>query len=431
MEKVETMDGAYENFVTGMGTMGADKDEHTHVRIGITRPRYSELSSQYAKDGIVRRIAQMPSVKALKTPITINDDPEGETFKSLSKLGLFDAVRKAGTWSRLHGGAIVVTIYDNDGDDLSVPPRKSAKVSGYRVYSVSELQLVESSLVSDVSSDYYGKVEKWPVKLRNGRIIEIHDSRVTMFKGVQIPQETDTDIDTYLFGISEVEAANNGILKLAPTFGGISNMLQENGIGVFSLANFSSMLASQGGYDKARNRMSLIKLGMSTMRAVVQDKDDHFEMKSHSMADVPEAVKMLMAYVSSLTGMPVSILFGNMVSGLSSTNDGDIRQMNDLVEQWREDCLYVPMCKILSEYRNRNEGKAGDHDFQFGSVTQMTEKEKADLRNANVDAAQKLYNMGCFSAKEIRENILVNGGQFDLTVKSAALPKNENSNPEA
>ena len=430
MEKVETMDGAYENFVTGMGTMGADKDEHTHVRIGITRPRYSELSSQYAKDGIVRRIAQMPAVKALKTPITINDDPEGETFKSLSKLGMFDAVRKAGTWSRLHGGAIVVTIYDNDGDDLSVPPRKSAKVSGYRVYSVSELQLVESSLVSDVSSDYYGKVEKWPVKLRNGRIIEIHDSRVTMFKGVQIPQETDTDIDTYLFGISEVEAANNGILKLAPTFGGISNMLQENGIGVFSLANFSSMLASQGGYDKARNRMSLIKLGMSTMRAVVQDKDDHFEMKSHSMADVPESVKMLMAYVSSLTGMPVSILFGNMVSGLSSTNDGDIRQMNDLVEQWREDCLYVPMCKMLSEYRNRNEGKAGDHDFQFGSVTQMTEKEKADLRNANVDAAQKLYNMGCFSAKEIRENILVNGGQFDLTVKSSALPKNENSNPE-
>ena len=431
MEKVETMDGAYENFVTGMGTMGADKDEHTHVRIGITRPRYSELSSQYAKDGIVRRIAQMPAVKALKTPITINDDPEGETFRNLSKIGLFDAVRKAGTWSRLHGGAIVVTIYDNDGDDLSVPPRKSAKVSGYRVYSVSELQLVESSLVSDVSSDYYGKVEKWPVKLRNGRIIEIHDSRVTMFKGVQIPQETDTDIDTYLFGISEVEAANNGILKLAPTFGGISNMLQENGIGVFSLANFSSMLASQGGYDKARNRMSLIKLGMSTMRAVVQDKDDHFEMKSHSMADVPESVKMLMAYVSSLTGMPVSILFGNMVSGLSSTNDGDIRQMNDLVEQWREDCLYVPMCKMLSEYRNRNEGKAGDHDFQFGSVTQMTEKEKADLRNANVDAAQKLYNMGCFSAKEIRENILVNGGQFDLTVKSAALPKNENSNPEA
>ena len=97
--------------------------------------------------------------------------------------------------------------------------------------------------------------------------------------------------------------------------------------------------------------MGIVKLGMSSMRAVFQDKEDAFEMKSHSMSDVPESIKMLMAYTSALTGIPVSILFGNMVSGLSSTNDGDIRQYNDLVEQWRNDCLYEPMVEMLTESR--------------------------------------------------------------------------------
>lgn len=76
-----------------------------------------------------------------------------------------------------------------------------------------------------------------------------------------------------------------------------------------------------------------------------------------------------MAYTSALTGIPVSILFGNMVSGLSSTNDGDIRQYNDLVEQWRAECLYEPMVEMITEFRERNEGRKGTQDFQFGRWT--------------------------------------------------------------
>ena len=412
-------DGAYANFLTGFGVAATDKDEHTRVVAGLARPNYDSLAAQYAKDGIVRRIARGPAVKALKTPIVINDDKDDGTFKALSKLGFFNACRDAGTWARLFGGALVVTLYEGDGEGkLEKPVSAGAKVAGYRVYTPGRIMMTESDLCNDPQSGLFGKVEKFPVQVRNGRTVDIHASRCQVFRGVTLPDVLDSDIVNYVFGASVVDMANIGLKKLPPAFGSLSNMLQENGLSVFSLDGFSSMLAQEGGVMRARERMNLIKLSMSSMRAVVQDKNDSFEMKSHSMSEVPESVKMLMAYVSALTEIPVSVLFGNMVSGLSSTNEGDIRQWNDMVEQWREDCLYEPMVAMLTDFRNRNEGNGGDHDFTFGTLDQTTAMEKADLFEKKVNSCKTLYEMGSMTPKEARTNLILNGGTSEITVSS-------------
>lgn len=416
-------DGAYRNFVTGLGNAAMDKDEHTHVVMGVAAPNYDALAAQYVKDGIVTKIARAPAVKALKTPIVINDDKDDKTFKALSRIGFFRACRNAGTWARLFGGALVVTLFEGDGDaDLANEVGKDDKVVGYRVYTPGRIQLTESSLCSDPTSKWFGKVEKYPVQTRNGRTLDIHASRCHIFRGMEAPDVVDTDIMLYVFGCSEVEKANVALKKIAPAFGALSNMLQENGLSIFSVNGLSAMLATKDGQEKVRERMSVVKLGMSTMRAVFQDKEDAFEMKSHSMSEVPESIKMLMSFLSGVTEIPVSILFGNMVSGLSSTNDGDIRQWNDLVEQWRNDCLYEPMVEMLTEFRNRNEGRQGIQDFAWGELSQSTEAEKADLFEKKVNSCKTLYEMGSITPKEARENLLVNGGTSELSVKGADVP---------
>ena len=416
-------DGAYRNFVTGLGDESMDKDESTRVVCGVPVTNYDALAAQYVKDGIVKRIARDPAVKSLKAPIVIADDKDDKTFKALSKIGFFKACRNAGTWANLFGGALVVSIYDGDGDaDLEQPAGAKSKVVGYRVYTPGRIDITESCFCSDPESEWFGKVEKFPVQVRNGHTLTIHASRCHVFHGIEAPDVLDSDLKTYVFGSSLVDMANIGIKKLPPAFGSISNMLQENGLSIFSLANFSQTLNMQGGYEKVRERMSLTKLGMSTMRAVFMDKEDSFEMKSHSMSDVPESIKMLMAYVSALIGRPVSTLFGNMVSGLSSTNEGDIRQENDYMEQWRQDCLYEPMVEMLTEFRNRNENRPGDHDFTFGEVWQSTEAEKADIFDKKVNSCKTLYEMGAMTPKETRENLIVNGGTSEISVKGADVP---------
>ena len=412
-------DGDYRNLVTGLGNAAMDKDEHTQVVMGVVAPNYDALAAQYVKDGIVTKIARSPAVKALKTPIVINDDKKDKTYKALSRIGFFKTCRNAGTWARLFGGALVVTLFEGDGDaDLADEVGKDDKVVGYRVYTPGRINLTESDICSDPTSKWFGKVEKYPVQTRNGNILNIHASRCHVFKGFEAPDVVDTDIMLYVFGCSEVEKANVALKKIAPAFGSLSNMLQENGLSIFSINGLSSMLATKDGQEKVRERMSVVKLGMSSMRAVFQDKEDAFDMKSHSMSEVPEAVKMLMSFLSGVTEIPVSILFGNMVSGLSSTNDGDIRQWNDLVETWRNDCLYEPMVEMLTEFRNRNEGKQGIQDFTWGELSQSTESEKADLFEKKVNSCKTLYEMGSMTPKEARRNLILNGGTSEITVST-------------
>lgn len=423
-------DGAYYNLVTGLGGKESDKDEHTRIVAGISMPNYRSLAAQYIKDGVVRRLARGPAVKALKSPIVINDDEDDKTYKALSHLRFFRACRNAGTWARLMGGALVLTLFEGDGDaDLSQEPSKTDKVFGYKVYTPGRVMLTESCICEDEKSKWFGKVEKFPVQQRSGKIVDIHASRCHVFKGVEGPDELDMDISSYIFGFSEVDAANIGIKKLPGAFGSLSNMLQENGLSIFGIDGLASMLAmGDEGMKKVRDRMNVVKLGMGSLHAVFQDKNDTFEMKSHSMSDMPEAVKMIMAYCSALTEIPVSILFGNMVSGLSSTNDGDIRQYNDMVEQWRQDCLYEPMVEMITEFRAHNEGKSGIQDFTFGELSQSTDMEKADLFEKKTNSAKNLYDMGAITPKEIRENLLVNGGTSEFTVKSGEPPKEAQNN---
>lgn len=418
-------DGAYYNFVTGMGAKDSDKDEHTRIVAGLTLPNWDALASQYVKDGIVRRLSRGPAVKALKAPIVINDDKADKTFNALSMpdLDFFRVCRDAGTWARLFGGALVVTLFDGDGDSkLSEPVGETEKVVGYRVYTPGRINITESNICDDTNSKYYGKVEVFPIQTRSGKILDVHASRCHIFRGITVPDILDSDTISYIFGCSEVDAANIGLKKLPGAFGAISNMLQENGMSIFGIDGLASMLAQKDGVSKVRDRMNVVKLGMSGLHAVFQDKNDTFDMKSHSMSDVPESVKMLMAYVSALTEIPVSILFGNMVSGLSSTNDGDIRQYNDMVSQWRTDCLYAPMVEMLTEYCNRNEGREGICTFQWGELSESTEMEKADLFEKKVNSAKSLYEMGSMTPMEARENLLVNGGTSEMTVKSAEIP---------
>lgn len=423
------MDGAYANFITGMGLAMADKDEHTKVDMRTRQDTDYELSAQFVNDGIVKRICTMPPDKALKAPIVINGDKDDKAFKALVKLGFFDAVKEAGTWARLFGGAIVVTVYEGDENaDLAKEPSKTAKIAGYRVYSLGKLNLTEGSLCTDKKSKWYGKVEKWEIQRRLGDSIFVHASRVTVFRGEKAPDILDSDIYYYIFGCSVITMANDGIKKLPGTFCSLSNMLQENGLSIFGMNGFTAMLQKPNGVQKLIERMGLVKMGMSTLHGVVQDKEDTFDMKSHSMGDVPESVKLIMAYISAETGFPVSILFGNMVSGLSSTNEGDIRQMDDLVEQWRESTLYKPMCAMITDYFNRNEKRSGEFDFQFGPVYQATPNEKADLMEKKGNFCKNMYDMGAMTPKEIRQNLIVNGGTDDISVASEDVPAGASQN---
>jgi hypothetical protein len=108
METAKIRDGAYGNFVTGMGRRDTDKTENTFVN-PYAGTDIVELARIKVQDGIAARIVECVPETAFKEPVTITGDSSGKVFKEASAVGLFEALQLAGEYQRLTGGALIVS----------------------------------------------------------------------------------------------------------------------------------------------------------------------------------------------------------------------------------------------------------------------------------------------------------------------------------
>ena len=412
-EKIK--DGAYQNVLTGMGT-SLDSSTHDRVKIGIDVEDDSELASLYSRDALVKAIVDKVPEAVFNNPISIVDDDDGKMYKELSKMNFFSSIVTALKYARLYNGSIIVTLYEGD-DDLEKPVRALGRVTGYRVYSSGRLTMDDSDWVKDKENPYFGSVEYYRFIKKDGAEQKIHSSRINVIKGELLPDSETGTVKQEVFGLSLINSIKDGSKLFGTSISSIGNMIKENGVSVFGFDGFWMRLSTKDGEQTIRKRMGLLKSQMSAFRGIIQDKNDTFAQINHSFAGIPEVMRIVMAYVSSCSQIPVSILFGNMVTGLSSTNEGDIRVFNELVEKTRENKLYDVMCKLISDFAKRNLGFKKDLEFEWGAVGQMTETEKTASLNTIVDIAVKLFSMeGVVDIEDIKAFLKLKGSQYGLFI---------------
>lgn len=408
-------DGAYQNVLTGMGT-SLDSSSHDRVKKGIEAEDDSELASLYARDPLVKTIVDKVPEAVFNNPISIVDDDDGKMYKELSKLKFFESIITALKYARLYNGSIIVTLYEGD-DDLEKPVRALGRVTGYRVYSSGRLMMDDSDWVKDKESPYFGSVEYYRFIKKDGSEQKIHSSRINVIKGELLPDSEDGTVKQEVFGLSLINLIKDSSKVFGTSISSIGNMIKENGVSVFGFDGFWQRLMVNGGEESIRKRMGLLKSQMSAFRGIIQDRNDTFAQINHNFTGIPEIMRIVMAYVSSSSQIPVSILFGNMITGLSSTNEGDIRVFNELVEKTRENKLYDVMCKLISDFAKRNLGIKKDLEFEWGAVGQMTETEKTASLNTIVDIAVKLFSMeGVVDIEDIKAFLKLKGSQYGLFI---------------
>ena len=414
-KNIKTNDGAYQNVITGMGT-NLDSSSHDRVKKGIDVEDDSELASLYSRDALVKAITDKVPEAVFNNPISIIGDDDGKMYKDLSKMNFFSSIVKALKYARLYNGSIIVTLYEGD-DDLENPVRTLGKVTGYRVYSSGRLMMDDSDWVKDKESPYFGSVEYYRFIKKDGTTQPIHASRVAIVKGELLPDSEDVTVKQEIFGLSLINMIKDGSKLFGTSISSIGNMLKENGVSVFGFEGFWQKLMTKGGEESIRKRMGLLKSQMSAFRGIIQDRNDTVAQINHNFTGIPEIMRIVMAYVSSSSQIPVSILFGNMITGLSSTNEGDIRVFNELVEKTREDKLYDVMCELISDFAKRNLGLKKDIEFEWGAVGQMTETEKTTSLVTIVDIAVKLFSMeGVVEIEDIKAFLKLKGSQYGLFI---------------
>ena len=415
---VKLIDSAYRNAMTGLGMLRNDKTAHTKANLLNLSQDDMELAAMYLQDGIATTIATAFPETALADDIKIFGDENGEILKSMESIGFTDGVIEAGSMSRLFGGSAVMTLYDGSTPFWKAP-RPNEKVVGYRVYSAPDFVIGNEDYVTDRTSPYYNEIELFKLNLENGRQIKVHESRLTILRNKKAPRILkNLSFNQKFFGCSSVKEVDDSLKDLGSTMGSVANMMSENGVKVFSLSGLMQMLSRpDSGVKSVQERMSIVNMAISAYRSIFQDKDDKFDMVSHNFTGVPEIIRLMMVMACARSKIPMSLLFGQTITGLSGTNDGDLKTFYGDVNRWRKKVFYRPMCKLITDYCNRNGKKKGLVDFDFAPLGTLTGKEYVDAKFVQAQTCEKLFNMGAITSDEVRENTLENGGTFELSVK--------------
>lgn len=403
-------DGAYENLATGLGFASMDKS--ANIRVAPYRPaNLVALSSMKVQDGIAAFIVDGFPEAALMKDIAIIGDQDGVALRISSQTGLLRAVKKAGSFLRLTGGAIVVTEYEGDRtESLANEPPEGAKVKGYRVYSAGKVELH--------TEDFDGeKPRVFRINLLGGRQVLLHPSRCTVFHGDELPDVLENSLAESYFGVSALYPVEQSLKELAAVSGAIINMAQETGTLLMRMSNLNLMLSKPDcGVSDIHKVMSLLKLTMNSMRAAFAGKDDGFDILSHNFQGLPEVWQKCMVQVAAKSRIPMSILFGQSATGLAQTNEGDTRAWCQSVDMWRNDALYRPTCALLADLTRRNLGMELS-EFEWGAVDEMTLKQTLEAKKLQADTLNAYFQMGAITPEEIRGNVFENGHSWEVSVE--------------
>lgn len=414
---VTLRDSAYTNALTGLGMLNNDKTTHTKANVAGIMQNDIELATMYLEDGIAATIAEAHPQTALAEDIKIYGDEDGAILKEMNAIGFTEAVVEAGIWSRLFGGAAIMTLYDGV-TPFYKPPKESEKVIGYRAYSCTDFVLSNNDFVTDKTSRYYNEIENFKLRLENGNEINVHASRLTILRNKKAPRIlSGLSFNQLFFGCSSVKEVDDALKNLGASMGGVSNMMTENGLKVFSLTGLSDMLQRKDGFTKLQQRMDAVNLYLSGWKSLFQDEKDKFSMVSHNFGGVDGIIRLMFVVTCAKSRIPMSMLFGQSITGLSGTNEGDMKIFNMDVSRWRTKVLYRPMCNIITEYCNRNGKKKDLVEFSFAPLGMLTGTEYANAKKTQADTCEKLFNMGAITSDEVRECCLKNGGSFEISVK--------------
>ena len=402
-------DGAYQNAVTGLGTLEMDKTEHT-LATPYRQANLKELARMKMQDGIANTIvSDIPQVAFMNEPSIIGDDA-GIVIKEAYQKGLLEALQMAGEEQRLTGGAVIITEYD-DGTDLKDAPKERAKITGYRVYSSGEVNLSPEDFDGD-------EPKHFRIIRLDGVEKIVNVNRCTVIHGIRLPGVLGSaSIRERFFGASALKPVEKALKDLATVTGSIVNMATETGTLLMSLDGLNEMLSKpDSGIHDLHQLLSTIKLSMNSMRAAFAGANDKFEILSHNFSGLPETIQKLMILVSAKAKIPMSILFGQTATGLSQTNAGDLKEYAKEIDSWRRRYIYKPACKLFSEIGKRNCGIECS-EFNWGTIDTRTIEEELNARKTQEETLLSYLNAGVLSAEEIRKAVFENGHSFEVSVK--------------
>jgi len=426
-----------DGFVNLLTNYGTSRDSSEHYFYESEDPVMDdELERFYEGNGLFSRIIDLPAEEAIKHGYEIKDLAEGETKDflddAMDELEWDEKFMTGLKWARLFGGAIGVMLID-DGKGLEDP------LDWHNIKSIDDIQIYDRSLVvPDYASMYkyfgddpsrargslLGMPEKFMVTSKYGTFT-VHESRCLVFQNGVLPERCTNEI-YQIWGVPEYIRIHRAVRDVEVAHGMAPKMLDRSIQAIYKMQNLALEMATEQGEENILKRLQIIDLARGLMNSIVLDADgEDYDFKSFSFSGVSDVINTTCNYLSAITNIPQTVLFGRSPAGMNATGDGDMENYYNYVERIqkrmvKKNLRYLLAIVAKAGYRNKEIREIPPLKIEFNSLWSMTEQEKValDLQKAqvaqtNANTANVYVQMQAIDPQEVR-NKLADDGEFDI-----------------
>lgn len=403
--------------------------------LGLNQFRKTQINSTtlldlslYELGGLAARVVDMPADAAISRSIEIQGDQDDAISNEIERLKILPALADMVRWSRFFGGAVMVLLTD-DGARLSEPlePSRIAHIDEVRVFDLSQISPT-ANRYSDPTKPNYGRYSSY--RLNIGTIagsldsqVEIHESRLLFMGGDSLPERLKNGL--HWIGRSAVRTVYPKIRDYQKSLIWASLILERKQQAVHKMTGLS--LAIESGLEsKIRERINLVERSRSILNGVAVDSEDDYNILNADLSGIVDVLDEFKVAISADVNIPVAILFGQSAKGMNATGASDFESYYDLVESIQQHKIKPVLEKLIELLMFQKHIKPFENwKIKFPSLNTPTDKEIADVRKTNADAAKieldrliNLVDSGALSTEELRAQIA-----DELGIQAEKLPQ--------
>ena len=426
-----------DGYVNMMNKYGTSKDTTEGYRFRAEPVVPDELLTMYYEgNGLFAKIIDTPAEEAIKHGFTLEStkDQKIEDFytEALDELDLEETAMTAIRWARLFGGSIaVMMINDGRGIDEPLDWRNIRSIDDIRVYDRSVIQPDYQSMFSYDPRDPFrtrgsrlGMPEFYHVTSRTGTFT-VHDSRCLVFQNGILPENTTNSI-YQLWGIPEYVRINRAIRDAEVAHGSATKLLDRSVQAVYKMKDLAAELATEEGEDRVLRRLQTIDMARGLLNSITIDSEgEDYDFRQFQFSGVSDVIDSTCNFLSALTSIPQTILFGRSPAGMNATGDADLENWYNYLERIQKRMVKKNLRYLLSVIFQAGV-RTGEVDevpkikVEFNPLWSLSDTEQADLDQkraqtqfTRAQTAQLYIDKQVIDPSEVRAK-LADSEEFDV-----------------
>jgi len=407
-----------ENAVAAMGG-SRDKMSYNTWEMGRKLTQV-ELQNMYRSSWLAGKIITIPAEDMTREWRTVLVDEDNGDMKALfekaeRKFKIKSKVNEAVMWARLYGGSVII-IGTKDGMSA---PKNELKVENVRRGDLRYLHVLDrwritpgTRRTTDIMSPNFGLPETYIIA---DSAVEIHWTRVIRFNGRKLPYYP--WIENGFWDDPILTQIMDSLMQRETSTKAVATMMFEANVDVISGADMNNLLTMKGGEALLAKRFGAAALMKSFNRTLLLDSTESYEKKSNAFSNLDKIMQEFMSDVAGAADIPVTRLFGQSPAGMNATGEADIRNYYDRISNEQEADLRDPITYLDQILYQSEVGDTYPEDFtwEFNSLWQMSDKEKAEVEKARAERDKIYLDAGVIHAGVVARELHDRGTYATLT----------------